>query len=47
MLATNYPAVTGILGTLELDTPTGGQIAALGIRAAPGGAITTVPVLAK
>jgi hypothetical protein len=30
-----------------LDTPVGGQISALGIRATPGGAITTVPVLAK
>jgi hypothetical protein len=47
MLATSYPAVAGILGTLELDTPSGGQISALGIRAAPSGAITTVPVLAK
>jgi hypothetical protein len=47
MLATSYPAVTGQLGTLELDTPTGGQISALGMRAAASGAITTVPVLAK
>jgi hypothetical protein len=47
MLATNYPAVSGHLGTLELDTPEGGQISALGIRATPGGAITSVPVLAK
>jgi hypothetical protein len=47
MLATNYPAVAGKLGTVELDTPSGGQISALGIRATPGGAITTVPVLAK
>jgi hypothetical protein len=34
-------------GTLELDTPAGWQISTLGIRATPGGAITTVPVLAK
>jgi sugar lactone lactonase YvrE len=47
MLATSYPAVAGHLGTLELDTPAGGQISALGIRAAPDGAITSVPVLAK
>jgi hypothetical protein len=47
MLATNYPAVSGKLGAMELDTPLGGQISALGIRAAPGGAITSVPVLAK
>ena len=47
MLATSYTAVSGHLGTLELGTPSGGQISALGIRATPGGAITTVPVLAK
>jgi hypothetical protein len=47
MLAADYPAVSGRLGTLELDTPAGGQISALGIRAAPDGAITTVPVLAS
>jgi hypothetical protein len=47
MLATSYPAVSGHLGTLELGTPAGGQISALGIRATPSGAITTVPVLAK
>ena len=47
MLAANYPAVADRRGTIEFDTPAGGQISALGIRAAPGGAITTVPVLAK
>jgi hypothetical protein len=47
LLSTSYPAVTGLLGTLELDMPSGGQISALGIRAAASGAITTVPVLAK
>jgi hypothetical protein len=47
MLATSYPATAGILGTLELDTPPGGQISALGIRATPSGAITSIPVIAK
>jgi hypothetical protein len=47
LLATNYPAVAGQLGTMELDTPTGGQISALGVRAEPSGAITSVPVLVK
>jgi hypothetical protein len=47
MLAGSYPAVVGSLGTMELDTPAGGQISALGIRAAPDGAITSVPVIAK
>jgi len=47
MLASQYAAVSGLYGTMELDTPAGGQISALGIRATPGGAITSVPVLAK
>jgi hypothetical protein len=46
VLLTNYPSVANIFGTLELDTPAGGQISALGIRVAPGGAVTTVPALA-
>jgi sugar lactone lactonase YvrE len=47
MLASQYPAVSGLYGTIELDTPSVGQIGALGIRATPGGAITSVPALAK
>ena len=47
MLDTSYPAVAGQLGAMEMDTPKGGQISAVGIRAAPGGAITSIPVLAK
>ena len=47
MLAGSDPVVTGKRGTMELDTPPGGQISALGIRATPGGAIASVPVLAK
>jgi hypothetical protein len=46
MLASNYPAVASQYGAMGLEMPTGGQISALGIRAAPDGAITTVPVLA-
>jgi hypothetical protein len=46
-LANTYPAIAGKRGTIELDTPAGGQIGALGIRATPQDAITTVPVLAK
>ena len=47
MLAATYPATAGRLGTLELDTPAGGQIGALGIRATQSGAITSIPALAK
>jgi hypothetical protein len=42
-----YPATTGKRGTLELDTPAGGQISAIGIRADPDGAITSTPVIVK
>ena len=34
-------------GTIEFDTPPGGQISALGIRFTPAGAFTTIPVLAN
>jgi len=47
MLASTYSATAGKRGTLELDTPPGGQIGAIGIRATPGGAITSIPVIAK
>ena len=47
MLAGTYPAVAGTMGALEMDTPAGAQISAMGIRASPGGAFTSVPVLAK
>jgi len=47
MLATSYPAVTNKFGAIQLNTPANGKISVLGIRAAPDGAITTVPVLAK
>jgi hypothetical protein len=46
-LENTYTALAGKRGTIELDTPAGGQISALGIRATPQAAITTVPVLAK
>jgi len=41
-----FPVTTGKRGTVEFQTPSGGQISALGIRAA-GSVITTIPVLAK
>ncbi len=42
-----FPAAANIRGTLEFDTPLWGQIAALGIRATPAGAFTTIPVMTK
>ncbi|HEV2381606.1 MAG TPA: hypothetical protein VG206_17660 [Terriglobia bacterium] len=47
MLATAYPAVAGKRGTVEFDTPPGGQISVLGLRATAALALTTIPVLTK
>ncbi len=47
MLTSLFSVATAIRGTLEFDTPSGGQIAALGIRATPAGAYTTIPVMTK
>ncbi|SRR5579863_9277089 len=45
-LTSNYPVTTNIRGTVEFDTPAGGQINVLGLRA-NGPALTTLPVLAN
>ncbi len=47
MLRSLFPAAANIRGTVEFDTPSGGQIAAVGIRAMPAGAFTTIPVMTK
>jgi hypothetical protein len=41
-----FPMTAGKRGTIEFQTPAGGRISALGIRAA-GSVITTIPVLAR
>jgi hypothetical protein len=41
-----FPEIAGKRGTVEFDTPSGGQISVLGLRA-NGKAITTLPVLAQ
>jgi len=46
MLSSVYPSTAGIRGTIQFDTPAGGQINVLGLRA-NGPALTTVPVLAE
>lgn len=46
MLAQTYGVTAGIRGTVEVDSPSGGQITALGLRA-NGNALTTLPVFAK
>jgi hypothetical protein len=45
ILTNLFPQSASIRGTLEFDTPAGGQIGALGIRATPTGAYTTIPVM--
>jgi hypothetical protein len=42
-----FPVTTGMRGTIEFDTPPGGQISALGLRANGLAALTTLPVLAN
>ncbi len=45
-LPMQYPVTAGIRGTIELDTPPGGQISVLGIRfTPPNNALTTIPAL--
>jgi len=46
MLNQQYPTTAGKRGTIEFDTPAGGQISVLGLRA-NGPALTTLPVLAS
>jgi hypothetical protein len=47
VLSTQFPVTANIRGTVEFDTPPGGQISALGIRYTPLGTLTTIPVLAN
>jgi hypothetical protein len=48
--ATGFPVTANKRGTIEFDTPAGGQISALGIRTTPLGnsnTLTTIPALAN
>lgn len=47
MLDDRFPMANNIRGSVEFDTPGGGQISALGIRATPAGAYTTIPVITE
>ncbi len=47
VLASAYASVAGKQGSVEFDVPGGGAVSVLGLRATPGGALTTIPVLAK
>jgi hypothetical protein len=46
MLPSNYPAANNVRGAAELDTPVGGRISVIGLRAKSDGTLTTIPVLA-
>ncbi len=47
-LANGFPVTAGIRGTIEFDTPAGGQISVLGLRfTPPNNALTTIPALAN
>jgi len=46
-LATRFPAAIGKRGTVEFNTPAGGQITVLGLRFNPTGAFSTTPPLAR
>jgi hypothetical protein len=48
ILSTQFAVTANIRGTVEFDTPSGGQISVLGIRfTQPNNALTTIPALAK
>ncbi len=46
--ASGFPVTAGKRGTIEFDTPAGGQISVLGLRfSPPNNALTTIPALAN
>jgi hypothetical protein len=48
VLSVQYPVTANRRGTIEFDTPAGGQISVLGIRfTPPNNALTTIPALAN
>ncbi len=48
VLSTQFPVTANIRGTIEFDTPAGGQISVLGLRfTPPNSALTTIPALAN
>ncbi len=47
VLTDRYAFAAGKRGTVEFDTPAAVQISVLGLRGTAGGAVTTIPVLAK
>jgi hypothetical protein len=47
VLSDMFPGTAARRGTVEFDTPVGGQISVLGVRTTPPGTLTSVPALAN
>jgi len=47
VLSSLFPSAAGQRGTVEFDTPAGGQISVLGVRTTPPGTVTSVPAFAN
>jgi len=47
MVSTQYPQTAGKRGTIQFQTPAGGQVGVLGLQASASGALTSVPPLAQ
>ncbi len=47
VLSTLLPSTANMRGTIEFDTPSGGQISITGIRFTPPGTMTTIPAIAN
>jgi hypothetical protein len=47
MLTARYPSLAGILGSLEFQNPSGGNISVLGLRINQTGSLTSIPAQPK
>ncbi len=47
LLSPAYAATTGKRGTVQFDTPAGGSISVLGLRATPSATLTTIPTVPR
>ncbi|MBZ5577311.1 MAG: hypothetical protein LAP40_12190 [Acidobacteriia bacterium] len=47
LLPDQFPGTGNLRGMVELVTPAGGKISVIGLRAGPGGTLTTIPAPTK
>jgi hypothetical protein len=47
VLSSQYPVTSQRRGTIEFRPPSGSDVSLLGLRFAPSGAFTTIPVMTK